>query len=184
MLRPQPPRAHRRAIRLATAVVAALVLTATATSSARAESIPPPQPDITVAAGAGVCAVAGTMTEQFSPAVGVMPATVTATIIGSGTCVGNGGTNTIYLNVGGPVLLSCAGGFGSVGGQVSSSNGFPAFTPVTGQYIGGPASEQLDLLGPSFAAIADLSWPTSAAACALTGTTSTPVYGTVMYVVY
>ena len=169
----------RRRAKLFGAVAVTIILTASAGTQAHAA--PPLQP--TLAVGAGICLVAGTVSEQFSPAVGALPATVAVNINGSGTCVGNSVITTISMNLTGTALLSCAGGLGTVGGSVSFSNGFPPFSSVTAQYIGGPASEQLDILGTGLTAVADLAWsPTSAATCALSGTVSTPLYGSLVYV--
>lgn len=177
--RSRADRDRRGCWRLVTAIVLTAALTSLTGPVAHAQ--PPPEPAIAV--GAGVCAIAGSMSEQFSPAVGALPSSVTASVDGTGTCAGVGLVGTITLNITTSALLSCAGGEGSFGGNVFFASGFPPFTSVTGLYVGAPGSEVLYISGPGFSAVATLAWsPTATATCALTGVGSTPLYGSVVYV--
>jgi hypothetical protein len=130
-----------------------------------------------------VCAIVATMSEQFTPPVRPAPSTVTATIDGSGTCAGVPVTNTISLTLTTNALLSCAGGEGTLAGNISFSAGFPPPVVVTGLYFGAPGSEVFEVTGQGLDVVAALAWsPLATAACPLSGTASTPLYGTLVYV--
>ncbi|MBV8194137.1 MAG: hypothetical protein JOY80_01270 [Candidatus Dormibacteraeota bacterium] len=143
-----------------------------------AASIPPPRPDIPLVIGE--CTFDGGLTQTFSPGVGAFLGDPTVTVVGGGTCQTNYGAETVYINLGGSVLLTCAGGEGSLGGTVSFSGNAPPLQFVTAQYVGGPFSEELTITSPglSFVGEAAFGWlPTSDDSCLLSGLSNTPVLG-------
>lgn len=92
-------------------------------------------------------------------------------------------TNTISFTFTTAALLSCAGGEGTLAGSASFSSGFPPFSTMTGLYIGAPGSETFELTGQGLNLVGALAWfPTATATCPLSGTSSTPLYGTIAYV--
>lgn len=140
-------------------------------------------PPSEIAVGAGVCAVTGTVTEQFSPSVGALPSTVQSTLSGSALCAGDPVTNTITINLTTSALLSCAGGEGTLAGSASFSTGFPPFSTMTGLYYGTPGSEVFELTGQNLTLVGALAWsPLATATCPVSRTVSTPLYGSLVYV--
>jgi hypothetical protein len=161
------------------AVAAALLVTAPGQLVAMAAGPPPPTP--AAAPGVGVCVIVGTATARFSPALGVLPASITETIVGTGTCASNSLVQTISLNITNTGLHSCTLGEGTAAGQLGFSSGFPPTAAVTGQYVG-TDPQVMTLIGGSLVAVATLAWSSTAAAtCAVSGTVSTPLSGALVY---
>ena len=107
--------------------------------------------------------------ESFTPGLGVIPTdeSVSITLTGT-TCRTLAGANSVSITLAGTFLMSCAGGLGSVGGQVLFTSNPPAGGAVTAVDVSGPAQLLLVVTGTQFEGVITL----GAVGCPLTATSA------------
>ena len=149
-----------------------------------AATLPPPPPPPTLGVpDAGVCTVSATAT--YSPPVTVIPQSLSITTIsGSGTCFDSFLINSLQsfsFGSGSALLVSCGSGLATgLPGSLNFQFGIPAPLAATATYAGGPGTIHLTIAGNGFAATMDLAW-TNATSCALGGTATATLVGTMVF---